>query len=70
MGIMNKRLKNGDVIVFRGKDQKDRMILLRLKSPNEKKNKNGKKEISKNVSLVLSYIQSPENPDVYEPKTK
>jgi len=68
--IMNKRLKNGDVIVFRGKDQKDRMILLRLKSPNEKKNKNGKKEISKNVSLVLSYIQSPENPDAYKPKTK
>ena len=66
---LNKKLKNGDIIIFSGRDQKDRMILFRLKSP-KVKIKNKKKEISKNVSLVLSYIQSTTNSDVFRPKIK
>jgi hypothetical protein len=67
--LLNLKLKDGSLIVFRGKDKKDRMILLRLKMSKAKKGKD-KKEASKNVSLILSYILDPKKADIFKTKAK
>ena len=57
---LNAQLGEGTILVFQGKDQKGRAARLLLNNP---KNKDGK--VGDSVSLTLSYIEKPENPDVF-----
>jgi hypothetical protein len=67
--LFNQRINDTTIIVFRGKDKKGRMILLRLKTLKDKAGEH-KKQARKNLSLKLSYIKEPENPDLFKAKTK
>ena len=58
-----RQLAEGLILVFQGKDQKGRTARLLLNSP---KNKDGK--VGDNIALTLSYIEKPENPDVFRIK--
>ena len=60
---LNAQLGEGTILVFQGKDQKGRAARLLLNNP---KNKDGKDGDS--ISLTLSYIEKPENPDVFKIK--
>ena len=62
--VKHARLSDGSILIFRGKDQKGRMALLRLSNPqpNDKNNQNLK------MALHLSYIEKPGKPDVYHLK--
>jgi len=62
--VAHARLNDGSVLIFRGKDQKGHMALLRLSNPqpNDKDNKDLK------ISLSLSYIEKPGKPDAYQLK--
>jgi hypothetical protein len=60
---LNAKLGEGTILVFQGKDQKGRVARLLL---NNQKNKDGK--IGDNIALTLSYIEKPENPDVFKIK--
>jgi hypothetical protein len=61
--VVNGKLDETNTIVFRGRDQKDRMILLMLTTPKTKKGE-AFEEAIKNVSLKLSYLLKPDNPDI------
>ena len=64
-GLMaHARLSDGSVLIFRGKDQNGRMVLLRLSNPQSTKNKDEKMKIS----LTLSYIEKPLQPDAFQLK--
>jgi hypothetical protein len=67
--FINANLKNGTIVLYRGKDKKDRMVLLRLKNPKTKESED-KKDAGKNLTLKLSYIFEPKNPDMFKAKTK
>jgi hypothetical protein len=58
-----RQLAEGLILVFQGKDQKGRAARLLLNTP---KNKDGK--VGDNIGLTLSYIEKPENPDVFRIK--
>ena len=62
--VAHARLNDGSVLIFRGKDQKGRMVLLRLSDPQSSNEDNeGLK-----IALNLSYIEKPGQPDVYKLK--
>ena len=61
--VAHAKLNDGSVLIFRGKDQKGRMVLLRLSNPQPNKNN---KDIK--VTLNLSYIEKPGQPDTYQLK--
>ena len=62
--VAHARLNDGSILIFRGKDQKGHMALLRLSNPqpNDKNNEDLK------ISLSLSYIENPGKPDAYRLK--
>ena len=62
--VKHARLNDGSILIFRGKDQKGRMALLRLSNPqpNDKNNEGLK------MTLNLSYIEKPGKPDTYQLK--
>jgi hypothetical protein len=61
--VSHARLNDGSVLIFRGKDQKGRMVLLRLSDPQpSNKNNEGLK------ALNLTYIEKPGQPDIYKLK--
>ena len=62
--VAHARLSDGSILIFRGKDQKGRMALLRLSNPqpNDKNNEGLK------MTLNLSYIEKPGKPDTYQLK--
>ena len=62
--VAHARLNDGSVLIFRGKDQKGRMALLRLSNPQP----NAKKGDDLKISLTLSYIEKPEKPDAFQLK--
>ncbi len=62
--VAHARLNDGSVLIFRGKDQKGRMALLRLSNPQP----NQKKDDVLKISLTLSYIEKPEEPDAFQLK--
>jgi hypothetical protein len=62
--VAHARLNDGSVLIFRGKDQKGRMALLRLSNPQPNE---GNKEDLK-ITLTLSYIEKPEQPDAFQLK--
>ena len=62
--VAHARLNDGSVLILRGKDQKGRMVLLRLSDPqSSNKDNEGLK-----IALNLSYIEKPGEPDVYKLK--
>jgi hypothetical protein len=61
---INAVINEATTIVFRGKDKKNRMALLKLFIPKKGKDKEAKGALEKS-SLVLSYILNPNKPDVY-----
>jgi len=62
--VAHARLNDGSVLILRGKDQKGRMVLLRLSDPqSSNKDNEGLK-----IGLNLSYIEKPEQPDIYQLK--
>ena len=62
--VAHARLNDGSVLIFRGKDQKGRMVLLRLSNPQpSNKDNEGLK-----IALKLTYIEKPGQPDVYKLK--
>ncbi|MBT4128250.1 MAG: hypothetical protein HOE32_06300, partial [Nitrospina sp.] len=64
-GLMaHARLNDGSVLIFRGKDQKGRMVLLRLSNPQPTEKKDEKMKIA----LSLSYIEKPLQPDAFQLK--
>ena len=60
--VAHARLNDGSVLIFRGKDQKGRMALLRLSNPQP----NAKKGDDLKITLTLSYIEKPGQPDTYQ----
>ena len=60
---LNAQLGEGVILVFQGKDKKGRAARLLLSNP---KNKDG--EAGENITLTLSYIEQPEDPDVFKIK--
>ena len=60
---LNAQLGEGVILVFQGKDKKGRAARLLLRKP---KNKDG--EAGENITLTLSYIEKPEDPDVFKIK--
>jgi hypothetical protein len=66
--VLNAKLNDGSVLVFRGTDSSGRMVVLLLNNPqNQKKDEktdSSKDEEKTELSLRLSYIQDPNNPDV------
>ena len=64
--LMNARLNDSSVVVFRGTDAKGRMIFLLLKSPSN--TSQGTEDKNKELSLRLSYIENPNNPDIFKVK--
>jgi len=65
--VLNAKLNDGSVLVFRGTDSSGRMVVLLLNNPqNQKKDENtdSSTEEKPELSLRLSYIQDPNNPDV------
>ena len=62
--VKHARLSDGSVLIFRGKDQAGRMVLLRLSNPQP----NAKKDDDLKISLTLSYIEKPEQPDMFKLK--
>ena len=61
--VVNGKLDETNTIFFRGRDGKNRMILLMLTTPKIKKGE-AFEEAVKNVSLQLSYLLNPDNPDI------
>lgn len=61
--VANQKLPDGSVLVFRGVDDKDRMVVLQLKPT---AGEDGKKDAKPTGALLLSYIENPQNPDIYK----
>ena len=61
--VSYRQLAEGLILVFQGKDPKGRAIRLLLSNP---KNKDSK--VGENITLTLSYIEKPEDPDVFKIK--
>jgi len=69
--VMNARLSDGSVLVFRGTDSKGRMVILLLKGMNDPEASEDKKKDDppkQKLSLVLSYISDPISPDIFQIK--
>ena len=62
--VAHAKLSDGSILIFRGKDQEGRMILLRVSNP-QPVNENAK---DLKITLNLSYIENPGRPDIYKLK--
>ena len=61
---LNAQLGEGIILVFQGKDKKGRAARLLLSNPKAEKDKKS----GKNIALTLSYIEKPQDPDVFRIK--
>ena len=61
--IANGKLSDTSTLVFRGKDKKNRMILLMLGTQLKKEGMTDEQTIN-STSLVLSYLLNPDEPDI------
>ena len=61
--VVNGKLSDTHTIAFRGKDQKNRMISLLLNVPRRQEEETHEEALN-NITLVLSYIADPDNPDI------
>lgn len=68
--VMNARLSDGSVLVFRGADSRGRMVVLLLKGMEDPETPEDKKMDSseRKLTLVLSYISDPNTPDIFQIK--
>jgi len=71
--VMNGRLEDGTLLVFRATDEKGRMVLLLLNIPQESNDPDAPKTQEKAVpvqdpSLRLSYIENINSPDIFKIK--
>jgi hypothetical protein len=60
---VNGKISNNQTIIFRGQDQKKRMVVVLLTTGTMPKGGNTVESLNK-VSLLLSYVKDAENPDV------
>ena len=60
---VNGKISNNQTIVFRGQDQKKRMVVVLLTTGTMPKGGHTVESLNK-VSLLLSYIKDAENPDI------
>ena len=67
--VANQKLPDGSILLFRGADEKGRMVLLQLKPIMAGNNASGKKDEKEqpplNGTLLLAYIENSKNPDVF-----
>jgi hypothetical protein len=61
---VNAQLSEDVILIFQGKDRKGRAARLVLSNPKSKNEKTS----GENIALTLSYIEKPENPDVFRIK--
>ena len=61
---LNAQLGEGVILVFQGKDRKGRAARLLLSNPKS----DDDKKTGENIALTLSYIEKPEDPDVFKIK--
>lgn len=61
---LNAQLGEGVILVFQGKDRKGRAARLLLSNPKSEDDK----KAGENIALTLSYIEKPEDPDVFRIK--
>jgi len=61
--VANGKLSANRTMVFRGRDENDRMIVVMLNTGPVPEGGNTEESVN-NVSLVLSYVESPDEPDV------
>jgi hypothetical protein len=61
---LNAQLGEGVILVFQGKDRKGRAARLLLSNPKAEDDK----KTGENIALTLSYIEKPEDPDVFRIK--
>jgi hypothetical protein len=61
---LNAQLGEGVILVFQGKDRKGRAARLLLSNPKSEDDK----KAGENIALTLSYIEKPEDPDVFKIK--
>ena len=62
--MAHTKLSDGSILIFRGKDQEGRMVLLRLSNRHPVDENANDLEIR----LDLSYIEKPGQPDIYKLK--
>ncbi|HIB43611.1 MAG TPA: hypothetical protein EYO37_06515 [Nitrospina sp.] len=63
--VVNGKVSDIQTIVFRGKDQKNRMIVVVLNTAPVPEGGNTTESVNR-ISLLLSYIQKPEDMDVLD----
>lgn len=63
--LTNQQLPTGSVLVFRGTDPEGRLVALQL-NPLRGPTPDGAEPASPRMSLVLSYVADPANPDVFK----
>ena len=61
--VANGRLSDTSTMVFRGRDKTNRMLLLMLNTQPKQEGQTHEQAIN-NTALVLSYISSPDKPDI------
>lgn len=59
--VVNAQLNDNSILVFRGTDEKKRMVTLLLNNSQQNRTSDSKNEIS----LQLSYIEKPDSPDIF-----
>ena len=64
---VNAKLTDSKMVVFRGEDEKNRMVLMVL-TKQKKEKKESTKEAAKKISLRLSYMLNFDKPDVFSIK--
>ena len=64
---VNAKLTDSQMVVFRGEDEKNRMVLMVL-TKQKKEKKESTKEAAKKISLRLSYMLNFDKPDVFSIK--
>ena len=67
--VANGKLSDTSTMVFRGRDQKDRMILVMLQTAKVPEGGTTKESLNQ-ISLLLSYIANPTEPDVFSIKVE
>ena len=65
--VANGKLSDTSTMVFRGRDRKDRMIVVLLNTARAPEGGNTKESLNQ-IALILSYIANPTEPDVFSIK--
>jgi len=61
--VANGKLSDNQTLVFRGRDKKDRMIIVVLSTGPKQEGQTNEQAIN-NTTLLLSYVSNPDKPDV------